>query len=431
MDKVKNYKKAELSNGSKLYYVKNKISRTTMVDVVFYCGSRCDTIPGLAHFTEHMFFAGTKKLDKKEINKKYSDFINANAYTSSSAIVFTANVFTNEFENYLKTVTELVTESTFTQKAINDEVKIVNQEIAMYKDNFQMHAFYFNEYNLTKKEHNKYGNIGTAKTISTIKSKDVKEYVKNYFVKQNMDIFVASPLSFNKVKMIVERTLMKKIVSNPKMKKLPLYKTEVQDDSFFKIKTQAIGKDHLFMNFAFKDDTKNVQRRKQLELLLELMNNQTEGIMSDLRWGSNKNLTYGGRFYIIHGKDDSIITFNTQCDKENLTPIIETVVSYIKRVLKDGFKQSILDFEKREYKYEDDVKEPQVRAKFYKLTEYREFGKIYSRKLLRKYITDTTLEECNNLFHEIFDKPRASVSIYGDATAKDVLTEAQFKKLFK
>lgn len=63
------YKNFILPHGGKLRYVKNNISKTTSVEIDFYCGARCEKIPGLAHFTEHMFFTGTKDLNKEQVTK--------------------------------------------------------------------------------------------------------------------------------------------------------------------------------------------------------------------------------------------------------------------------------------------------------------------------------------------------------------------------
>lgn len=428
---MKNYKKIDLCNGAKLFYVKNTISRTTMVDVVFNCGSRCDTIPGLAHFTEHLFFNGTKQHDKKAITKKYFDFISTNACTNHAKIYFTGNIFTKELKDYLDTVSEMVAESTFAEKEVQNERKVINQEIAVYKDNNQMNAYYFNDYNLARDDLYKYANLGTVDTIATIKSKDVKNFVKKYFVQENMEVYVSSTMSLSKVKKIVEKTLCKKIPTNKNFKELPVFKFKVQDETFFEVKTKDIGKSYLFMNFAFDCDYNDFKLRKKLELLLELMNNQSEGIMNDLRWGGDKNLTYSGRFFHYLGDGKGIITFNTQCDKENINPIIETVVGYIQNVLKSGFNQKTLEFEKREYKYDDDAREPNLRRKFSKLFDFKIFGEVRNPKLMRKYITETTLDECNALFHRIFEQPRMSVSIYGDANKKDVITKAKLQKLFE
>ena len=122
------YTKIKLPNGGNLCYTKNDISKTTAIEIIFNCGARCDTIPGLAHFTEHMFFTGTDKMSKEEISKKYFDFINVNAFTDFTRIGFEGNVFTNEFEDYVSTVAMLINESTFKQEAVDKEIKVVQQE---------------------------------------------------------------------------------------------------------------------------------------------------------------------------------------------------------------------------------------------------------------------------------------------------------------
>ena len=132
------YKQITLPHGGKLYYVKNNINASTAVDISFDSGSRCDKIPGLAHFTEHMFFTGTDKLNKEDIAKKYFDFIEVNAATSTRYICFNGQVFTNEFEDYLKTVAMMITESSFSDENVKNEIPVVQQEIARQKDKFKV-----------------------------------------------------------------------------------------------------------------------------------------------------------------------------------------------------------------------------------------------------------------------------------------------------
>ena len=188
------YIATKLDNGAKLFYAKNKINKSTCVDVLFNCGSRCDTIPGLAHFTEHMFFTGTKTLSKEEISKKYATFIRTNAYTNVREIAFTGTIFSNELGNYLSTVAMLITESTFNQQAVENERKIINQEITEYSDKFEEIAHTFNLYNLYQiapyKE--KVTTVGSVKSIAKITSKDIKKFVKTYFVANNCEIYITS-----------------------------------------------------------------------------------------------------------------------------------------------------------------------------------------------------------------------------------------------
>ena len=50
------FKLINLPFGARLMYVKNKINKTTNVEISFTGGSSEEKIPGLAHFVEHLFF---------------------------------------------------------------------------------------------------------------------------------------------------------------------------------------------------------------------------------------------------------------------------------------------------------------------------------------------------------------------------------------
>ena len=196
----------KFDSGLTLLYENNKINKSTSIDIIFDCGARCDDkLAGLSHFCEHMFFTGTDKLSKQEVTKRYFDFIKTNAYTSYTDIMFTGNVMTNRLQEYLMAVQDMVCNSTFTKQAIEEEKKIVIQEIVRDADQHARHAGRFRAYELYGLCYFNQGILGNKESVEQIKSKDVKNYVKKYFVKNNCTISICSPLSFNKVKSIVKK----------------------------------------------------------------------------------------------------------------------------------------------------------------------------------------------------------------------------------
>ena len=423
------YKNYILPYGVKLRYVKNNISKTTNVEITFDCGSRCEKIPGLAHFTEHMFFTGTKNLNKEEVTKKYFDFINVNASTNYNRIRFVGNVLTKEFEDYCSTVAMLITESTFSQKNVDKEIGIVQQEIARYEDKFNFHATAFNDYNISGLEEYKYKMLGTKDTVASIKSKDVKEYVKKYFVLENMEVYVSSPLSLKKVKDIIVKTLVAKLKSNKEFKELPLYNFQVNNTNFLTIETKDIKKSYIYLNFPINRKDDDFEFKKKFGLAVYMMNDHSEGISKEIRL--NKSLVYGCSFYTTFTDKKGLITFVTECEKKNVNAVIETVAEYIKNLLKNGFTAEQLRKAKRLYKHRDDAEEPSVGRELSNLKDYKYFGKAISNKWLKKLALSTTLEECNKYFKEVFEKTEVSASIYGDATKEDVISKDELIKLFK
>ena len=423
------YKRIKLPHGATLCYVKNDISKTSSVEILFDCGSRCESIPGLAHFTEHMFFTGTDKFSKEQITKKYFDFINVNAFTNYMGIAFTGNVFTREFKDYLSTVAELITESTFTQEAVDKEVKVVQQEIARYKDKFNRHAYAHNMYNLTKSKIISDDVLGTEESVATIKSKDVKDYVKKYFIADNMEVYVSSPLSFGKVKKLVVANLESKLSRDKKFKKLPNFIFNIENDNFVALKNKDLDKCYIRLNFVNNRTFLDFEFKSKYKLVSSIINDFSEGVMKDLRL--HKSLVYGGGFDYEFTDKYSLVTFGTECDKDNVNEVVSTLAEYIQKVGKEGFTQEQLDKAKRKFEFKEDSKEPRVSKDLNKLYNFKYYDRIIEKKWLKKLIVESTLEEVNACFKEVFfNNPRVSLSVYGDIDKKQLITKAKLNKMF-
>lgn len=425
---MKRYKIIDLPNGGKLYYVKNKITKSTLVSLQFLCGAREDTIPGLAHFTEHMFFTGTKDKDKKQISKQYFDFINTNAYTNTKDICFVGNVFTNEFDNYLTTVAELITKSTFSQKNVDTEIPVVQQEIASAKDKYYNYAWNSNNYNLFKHQVFKNYVLGSEKTIATIKSKDVKNYVKKHFVANNLHAYVASPMSVGHVKKLLVK-FSNSLPNKANYQPLPMKFLDIVDDSFFKIDHNDIKKSYLFLNFTFNHNYLERDFKTKLDVVMSMVNNYTDGLQKQMRL--EKSLVYGCYFSQNYYLTNATATLYTECEKGNINEILKTTADYIKSKLQNGFTQAELDKYKREWKYDEEVKEPRTNKYMTNLNHLALYGDVRKKKYIDKLIKNITLEECNALFREVFAVPRVSSTIYGDATKDDIMGKTEFKNLFK
>lgn len=422
------YKILNLPFGGKLYYKKNKLTKSTIVKLQFLCGAREDTIPGLAHFTEHMFFTGTKEKDKKQISKQYFDFINTNAYTNPSEICFTGNVFTNEFDAYLKTVGELITKSTFSQKNVDEEIPVVQQEIAQSKDKYNRLAWENNTYNLLKSLPLKNRVLGNEKSVATIKSKDIKNYVKKYFIANNLQAYVSSTMSANKVKKLLVN-FQQMLPVKTDFTQLPMIYNDVKDDDFFKIESQPIKKSYLFLNFAFNRNIYDRDFKTKCAIVQNMVNDFTDGIQKQMRL--EKSLVYGCGFSINYYLTQSVATFNTECEKGNINEILKTAADYLKNKLVNGFTQAELDKYKREWKYGEAINEPRAMTYLKKLETLAVYGNLRKKKYIDRLIKNTTLDECNQIFREIFAHPRVSLTTYGDANKDDIMSKAELNKLFK
>ena len=423
------FKQTNLPNGAKLYYVKNRINESTVVDINFDSGSRCDWIAGLAHFTEHMFFTGTKDLSKEDIAKKYFDFISVNASTSTRYINFNGQVFTKEFADYLSTVAMMITESTFSDKNIKKEIPVVQQEIALQKDKFQIMSAWLADYLAYESPEYKNTTLGNQKSVATIKSEDVKKFVSKYFVANNLEVFVASPCSMGKVKKLVTKNLVNKLPVNNNFEKMPYFYNNVKNNNFYKVEYKDINKCYIYINFAMNRNRWDFDFKHKFGLVLDMLNDISEGILNALRL--KKSLVYGAGIRDSYFEKNSQSFFSTECDKENVNAVIETLAKYLKDMAKTGFTQAQLDKAKRLYEFGEVTKEVRLRKLTGKLYQFKYYGKILKEKDAKKAIKSATLDEVNALFREVFENPTVSLLVYGNATKEEVMNKKEFNKVFK
>ena len=422
------FKQRKLPHGGKLYYVKNRINESTAVDINFDCGSRFDTVAGLAHFTEHMFFTGTKNLTKEDVAKKYFDFIDVNAGTSTRYINFNGQLFTKEFADYLSTVATMITESTFSKENVEKEIPVVQQEIARQKDKYKSISMWINDYLIFGNEEFKNTTLGSQKSVASITSKDVKDYVNKYFVANNLEVFVSSPYSLRKVKKLVIKNLESKLPVVENFEKQPYFYYNVKNLYFHKIETKDIPKSYIYLNFFMNRNRWDFDFKRKFGLVMDMLNDYSEGILNALRL--KKSLVYGAGIQDAYYEENGITSFSTECDKENVNEVIKTLAKYLKDVAKNGFTQEQLDKAKRLYEFGEATKEVRLKKLAGKLYQFKYYNKILKEKEAKKVIKSTTLDEVNNLYREVFENPKVSLFIYGNATKNDVLTKKEFHDIF-
>lgn len=428
MNKMK--KAYKFDSGLTLLYRKNTVSKSTAVNIQFDCGARLDgDLHGLSHFCEHCFFTGTKELDKQQVSKRYFDFIRANAYTSFDDIVFVGEVITDKFAGFLSTVADMICNSTFTKSAIEQEKKVVLQEIVRSEDNNGKKAWNFRRLCLTGLPEYKYGVLGNKESVEKITNKDVKNYIKKYFVKNNCYVYVCSPLSFGKVKKIVKREFESVIPLNPKLKPLPY------DDKPIIMKPSldicTVPQDKNYFDFILKSDNKtlDLKYRTILGLISNMITDFSDGLTKDLR--IDKGLVYSVNPIRKVNKNGWYGGVASEISTENINQCIDTIIAYIKNIRENGFsaEQFKKEQEKNEYYWQTKINNPSNMANG--LEKYRVYGKFVSAKSIYQLIQNLDVNEVNEVVKEVLQNPAISVVVYGGATKKDVYTIKQIQKKLK
>lgn len=413
----------QFDSGLILLYETNKINKATSIEISFDCGARCDgDLPGLSHFCEHMFFTGTNKLSKQQVTSRYYDFINVNAYTSNSEIVFTGNIVTHKLGNYLSVVQDIICNSTFKPKALQEEQKIVIQEIVQSSDNHIRMAEELLYYDLYHLEHYKNGVLGNKQSVSRITSKDVKNYVKKYFVKNNCTISICTPLSFKNVKKLIKNNFESLMPIN-NITPLPYMQNELIEGSSVKVYNKKIDKNFLSLVYKFKRRGPDLKYRALLSVMCSILDDISEGLIKELR--IDNSLIYSmGCDYMINNVN-SYVEIRTEISKENIKPCIDIIIDYVNNIRQNGFTSEQLSKELEKDEYYWQTKVPKPNDVQYRLTRYRFYGKFISDKDVHKAIQDLTLDEINSQLKTLLQQAEIQIFVYGNATTKDVYTIKQ------
>jgi predicted Zn-dependent peptidase len=194
-------------NGIRLVYQQHP-SRITHCGFVLDVGSRDEEARqmGMAHFIEHLFFKGTGKRKSIHILNRL-EFVGGelNAYTSKDKTCVYASVPAEYFSRSLELLTDIVFHSSFPEKEVEKEKKVIHEEIDMYLDSpeenildlfqeraFRNHALGFNI-------------LGTHETLASFHRSHVMDFYKAWYSPERIAFVYNGNKSFRQVIRLCER----------------------------------------------------------------------------------------------------------------------------------------------------------------------------------------------------------------------------------
>ena len=161
------------------------------------CGTRDEAgfSNGIAHFTEHTMFRGTKRKSASVI-ASYLDRLGGelNAYTTKEEIVVHATVLKEDLGKAARLLFELAMEATFPDGEIETERGVVLDEIISYKDN--PFEDVYDKFEGMLFEGHPLGQpiLGTTASVKRIKPDDLRRFVKTFFIPQRMAFTVVADI---------------------------------------------------------------------------------------------------------------------------------------------------------------------------------------------------------------------------------------------
>lgn len=228
---MKDYITHTLANGLKIIYHHYPQAIATHIAFTIHAGSRDDgQIPGTAHCFEHMLFKGTNKRNANNIiNRLEIVGGEMNAFTTKEITTIYATVTAPHFKRALELLSDLTFNSTFPEKELTKEKKVISEEINMYLDTpeeniyDEFQEFVFNNHPLGPNI------LGTQESIKKINQETLINFHRTYYQAENIALSISSSIPFNEALKQIENTCISNIPPQtiPKRKSFSKYlKTE-------------------------------------------------------------------------------------------------------------------------------------------------------------------------------------------------------------
>ncbi|MFA7672767.1 MAG: pitrilysin family protein [Clostridia bacterium] len=184
----------KLSNGIRVIFEHMPTTNIFSAGMFIKAGSNYETesYRGISHFIEHMVFKGTSDKSAKEI-AVISDCIGGmlNAYTGKDLTCFFIKTTEDNSKTALDLIADMLTHSLFDKELIENEKKVVIEEISMYEDSPEDYVHDKLEEAMWAGNALSYPILGYRDTVRSFTKDMILQYMSSFYVSENIVISIA------------------------------------------------------------------------------------------------------------------------------------------------------------------------------------------------------------------------------------------------
>lgn len=412
-------------NGLRAVVETNESVRSVSVGYWVGVGSSNESaeINGLSHFTEHMMFKGTDKLDAFGIANEFESMgASINAFTSKDCTCYYFKVIDESKEKCFELLSSIMFDSTFDSGELDKERKVIIEEINMVEDAPDDIC-----YDLVSKA--AFGDSGLGQTIlgsydnvKRFDRNDVISFMDDFYCADNIVLSFSGNITEDEVNEYVARYVMGKI-REQKSKKTGILTSFMPHGVAERVKDFEQSN----LAIAFKGiEFENQNADKQRMLSLILGGGMSSRLFQSIR--EQQGLAYSvytvGTYQNTHGLFNFLLNYSVA----NTQKILDATAVEIRKVLDGDIKQSELDRAKTLVKTSlifSREKSDSTMVSNGKLAILRD--KLFDFDKAIDGINSVTLDDVNDMAQKIFDPNNMYVAYVGKQHDVD-LSKFSFKK---
>ncbi|MFC1834680.1 M16 family metallopeptidase [Thermodesulfobacteriota bacterium] len=199
-----------LPNGLKVIIKEDHAKSVASVQYWVMVGAADETESrrGISHLLEHMVFKGTDKLGVGEMAAEIKELGGVtNAFTSHDETVYFVSVPSDSILRGLEILTDVVTNPKIDPAELEKEKEVVVEEILETKDKPRRTSYRLLAKTAYTKSPYKFPVIGYEETVRALSRKDIIDFVKKWYVPENMRLVIAGDVDPAQLKPEIVRLL--------------------------------------------------------------------------------------------------------------------------------------------------------------------------------------------------------------------------------
>jgi len=301
-----------LDNGVPVYSINAGAQELTMIELIFYAGNWYEEQNIVAATTNYLLKNGTSKKSAFEINEHfeyYGAYLNRNCYNEVANL--TLHCLNKHLKDVLPVVSELITDSVFTEEEISiyKQNQIQRLKVSLQKCEFVANRF-IDEY--LYGYHHPYGRYTSIPDFQALHREQILKFFKDYYVNGKCIILAAGKLPGDILSQL-----------NAVFGHLPINKNSIGEKNFSVApsaqKKQRIINDANGVQGAIRIARPFPNRRHPDFMKVQVLNNLFGGffgsrLMSNIR--EDKGYTYGIHSYFENHIYDSAWMVSTEAGRD-------------------------------------------------------------------------------------------------------------------
>ncbi len=221
------YQKLKLKNGTRVILVPDDHTRAATILVLYRVGSRYEAkkMNGMSHFIEHMMFKGTKRRPNTAQISRELDSVGAeyNAFTSKDFTGYYVKIDARHLPLAVDMLHDMIYRSKFENKEVQQERKVIMEEIHMYKDNPMMHIEDLIEEQIFSGNSLGWNIAGDKKSMDAVSRAAMVAYHNAYYVPSRTVVVAAGNLGGDTLGLIEK--LFGSVPARKKAKEFPRFRS--------------------------------------------------------------------------------------------------------------------------------------------------------------------------------------------------------------